>query len=193
MNSQPHLLVYISGHGYGHVAQTAPVLDTLATLMPDLKLTIQTSVSPRYLRSRITPEFHYIQGMVDPGMEMVSALEVDARRSMRAYMDFHADWEARVNAESRLIEQLAPNLVLSNVAYLPLASAAGLGIPAVAMCSLNWADIFRYFCGDMPDAAGMLQQMELAYRQAESFLRVTPSMPMSWLANQRVIGPVSQP
>lgn len=124
---------------------------------------------------------------------MVSALEVDAQRSMQAYADFHADWEARIKAGSALIEQIAPDVVLSNVVYLPLASAARSGIPAIAMCSLNWADIFRYFCTDMPRAADILQQIEHAYLQAESFLRITPAMPMPWLARQQVIGPVSQP
>ena len=193
MNPQPHLLVYISDHGYGHVAQTAPVINTLAALLPGLRLTIKTSISPQHLRSRITPEFHYIHGTVDPGMEMVSALEVDAQRSMQAYADFHTDWQARVEAESALIEQIAPDVVLSNVTYLPLISTARSGIPAIAMCSLNWADIFRYFCRDMPGAADMLQQIEQSYLQAESFLRLTPAMPMPWIGKQQSAGPVSQP
>lgn len=126
-------------------------------------------------------------------MEMVSALEVDAQRSMLAYADFHANWEARIKAESGLIGQIAPDVVLSNVAYLPLASATKQGIPAVAMCSLNWADIFRYFCSGMPDAADILQQIENAYQQAGSFLRLTPAMPMPWLRRQQTFGLVSQP
>lgn len=193
MNSHPHLLVCISGHGYGHVAQTAPVLNALAALIPGLKLTIRTSIPLQHLRSRIRPEFHYLAEIVDPGMEMVSALEVNPEASMKTYAEFHANWEGRVRSETGLLQKIAPDAVLSNVAYLPLAGAARLGIPAIAMCSLNWADIFRYFCGDMPGATEIQQQIEQAYLQAESFMRLTPAMPMPWLPNQRLIGPIAQP
>jgi hypothetical protein len=188
---QAHLLVCISGHGFGHVAQTAPVLNALKQLVPELQLTIRSSVPLVHLRSRIPHEFNYVQEAVDPGMLMVSALEVDATRSLEAYAEFHQDWEARIEDEARLIGALKPDVVLSNVAYLPLAGAARLEIPAVAMCSLNWADILRDFCGDMPGAAAILQQIEQAYLQSD-FLRLTPAMPMPWLEGQHLIGPVAQ-
>lgn len=190
---QPHLLVCISGHGFGHVAQTAPVVNALKQLLPDLRLTIRSSVPLGHLRSRMPHEFHYLEEAVDPGMQMVSALEVDEDASFKSYVAFHAEWDTRIQAESELIAALSPDLVLTNVAYLPLEGAVRLGIPAVAMCSLNWADIFRDFCGEMPGAAQILQQIERAYQHAETFLRLTPAMPMPWMLQQRNIGPVAQP
>lgn len=189
----PHLLVCISGHGYGHVAQTAPVLNALRQLVPDLQLTLRTSVPLAHLRSRIPAEFHYLQEAVDPGMEMVSALEVDAERSFQAYADFHHDWEARITAEEKLLSELAPDAVLCNVAYLPLAAAARLDIPAVAMCSLNWTDIFSAFCDQIPGAEVILAQQQQAYLQADAFLRLSPAMPMAWMPHVHEMGPVAQP
>ncbi|HZV98000.1 MAG TPA: hypothetical protein VFF74_03325 [Methylophilaceae bacterium] len=193
MRLSPHLLVCISGHGYGHVAQVAPILNALAELIPDLRLTLRTTVPLAYLRKRITPEFHYLPEATDFGMIMHSALEVDAAASMQAYAEFHNDWTAKVAAESQVIASLAPDMVLSDVAYLPLAGAAALGIPSAAMCSLNWADVFSHYCGDQPGAAQILRQIEQAYLQATVFLRLKPAMPMPWLINQRSIGPVAQP
>ena len=191
MNKTPHLLGCISGHGYGHVAQVAPVLNTLHKLLPGLHLTLRTTVPEAHLRSRITPEFRYIAQSTDFGMHMLSALEVDVAASMAAYAEFHTDWQAKVETESASIAELAPDLVLSDVAYLPLAGAACLGIHSVAMCSLNWADIFRHFCNDEPGAAEILQQIESAYAHSEAFLCLQPAMPMSWLMNQRSISPVA--
>lgn len=190
---QPHLLVCISGHGFGHVAQTAPVLNALAQLVPNLRLTVRSSVPLAHLRSRITPEFHHIAEAADPGMEMVSALEVDAECSFRAYADFHNNWEVRVAEEAKWIGALAPDVVLSNVAYLPLAAAGRLGLPAIAMCSLNWADIFGYFCGSLQGAAEIHAQIQQAYLQADAFLRLSPAMPMAWLPHIRTLAPVAQP
>jgi UDP:flavonoid glycosyltransferase YjiC (YdhE family) len=190
--SKPHLVVCISGHGYGHVAQTAPVLNELARLVPGLRLTLRTSVPLEHLKSRIQTEFHYVHTLVDPGMEMVSALEVDSERSLRAYADFHRNWERRVAEEERLLARLAPDAVLTNVAYLPLIGAARRGVPALAMCSLNWADIFDYFCADMPGAAEIGRQIRQAYRHAEIFLRLTPGMPMEWMPHLQETGPVAR-
>ena len=190
---QPHLLICISGHGFGHVAQTAPVVNALKQLLPDLRLTIRSSVPLGHLRSRMPHEFHYLEEAVDPGMQMVSALEVDEDASFKSYLAFHAEWNMRIQAESDLIAALTPDLVLTNVAYLPLEGAARLGIPAVAMCSLNWADIFRDFCGEMSGAAQILEQIERAYQHADTFLRLTPAMPMPWMLQQRTLGPVAQP
>ncbi|HEU4708313.1 MAG TPA: hypothetical protein VFS17_03285 [Methylophilaceae bacterium] len=192
MNPPPHLLVCISGHGYGHVAQTAPVLNALSRLVPDLRLTVRTSIPSAHLKSRIAVEFHHIEESVDPGMEMHTALEVDTDASMRAYARFHENWERRLQDEAQRIAGLSPDLVLSNVAYLPLAGAARKGIPAIAMCSLNWADIFHHFCADRVGAQEILQQIEQAYLQADTFLRLTPAMPMPWLKNQLTLEPVAQ-
>lgn len=193
MNKTPHLLVCISGHGYGHAAQVAPVLNTLHRLVPGLQLSLRTALPEAYLRSRVMPEFRYIGQSTDFGMQMLSALEVDIAASMCAYAEFHADWEGMVEAESAAIAGLAPDLVLSDVAYLPLAGAARLGIPSIAMCSLNWADIFRYFCSSEVGATEILQQIESAYLGSNAFLCLQPGMPMAWLTNRRSISPVAQP
>ena len=193
MNNRPHLLVCISGHGNGHVAQVAPVLNALQKLLPDIQLTVRTSVPLAYLRSRIAPEFRYIAQSTDFGMVMQSALATEAEASMRAYVEFHADWYAKVKTESALIAEIVPDLVLSDVAYLPIAGAAQLDIPAIAMCSLNWADIFRHYCESMAGSDTILREMEQAYLQARMFLRLQPSMPMPWLGRQRAVGPVADP
>ena len=191
MNKTPHLLICISGHGYGHAAQVSPVLNVLHQLVPRLSFSLRTTLAEAHLRRLITSEFHYIAENTDFGMHMLTALDVDVSASMEAYREFHADWPARVRAEAVTIAELAPDLVLSDVAYLPLAGAAVLGIPSVAMCSLNWADIFRYFCHKTSGADLIVQQIEHAYAQSKAFLCLQPSMPMSWLSNRMSIGPVA--
>ncbi|MCX7172246.1 MAG: hypothetical protein NTY41_18745 [Proteobacteria bacterium] len=94
--------------------------------------------------------------------------------------------------EAEFLRQRQVELVLSNVAYLPLAGAAQAGIPAVAMCSLNWADLFFHYFGKEPWSAAIHAQMQSAYAGADAFLRVTPGMAMPTLNNLRIIGPIAQ-
>ena len=192
MKTAPHLLVCISAHGYGHVAQVAPILNLLRAKLPYLRISLRTTAPVCHLRSRIAGEFQYIEQASDFGMCMASAMQVKVEESFEAYSEFHADWDARIAQESEALALLAPDLVLSDVAYLPLAASVRLGIPSIAMCSLNWADIFRHYCSAFPGAEAIQQQIEQAYAGAHAFLRLTPGMPMTWLDNVVPVGPVAR-
>jgi len=48
-----HLLVDISAHGLGHLAQTAPVLDALASRLPTMRLTVRSALTRQQLARRI--------------------------------------------------------------------------------------------------------------------------------------------
>ena len=193
MEKRPHLLVCISGHGYGHLAQVAPVLNCLQARLSSLRLTVRTTIPQALLRQRIRPEFHYLQESTDFGMHMVSALAVDVASSVRAYQDFHTDWTARVSREAKRLQAIGADLVMTDVAYLPLAAAGKLGMPSVSLCSLNWADIFRHYCAHAPGAGRITEEIEAAYQECMCFMQPIPSMPMSWLSQRMPIGPIAEP
>jgi hypothetical protein len=175
----PHLVVSLSGHGFGHVAQTAPVLNRLHEIIPQLRITVRSAVPLAHLRSRIHAPFAHMQSQGDIGMVMSSAVDVLVEESGSAYRTFHAEWDTRVKNEAQLLRELGADMVLSNVGYLPLAGAQLAAIPNAALCSLNWADIYRHYCGDDTIAA----QIHHCYANADAFLRATPGMEMADLPN----------
>jgi len=182
-----HLVLSITGHGFGHVAQTAPALNLLHERLPQLRLTVRSAVPLAHLRSRIHAPFTHLPGEGDIGMVMSSALDVRAEESRAAYRAFHADWDRRIADEARLLRKLGADMVLSNVGYLPLAGAQRSGIPNAALCSLNWFDIYRHYCGDDAIAA----QIHACYANADAFLRITPGMAMETLPNLVPIAPIA--
>ncbi len=186
-----HLFVDISSHGFGHLAITAPVLNTLAEIVPNLRLSIRTRLPRSKLAERIRVPFTLIEERTDFGYVMVDATRIDHPASAAAYRQAHADWPASVAGEAAWLTRLKPDLVLTNVSYLPLAGAAQAGIPALSLCSLNWADLFAHYFADEPWAAAIHTEMLAAYRAADVFLRTTPGMPMDRLGNVRSIGPIA--
>ena len=185
-----HLFVDISAHGFGHLAQTAPLLNLLADCRP-LRLTIRSGLSQTQLARRIRAPFTHFHAASDFGFAMRDALNVDLEASAERYRDAYADWPQRVANEAGLLGQLAPDLVFSNVSPLPLAGATAARIPAVAMCSLNWADLFAHYYAGEAWAAPIHAAMQAAYAGANCFLRLTPGMPMDTLSNARTLDPVS--
>ena len=184
----PHLVVSISGHGFGHVAQTAPILNLLHARMPELRLTLRTSVPLAHLRSRIRAPFEYLSSEGDIGMVMSSALDVMPDESHASYLAFHANWEERISGEAHLLQILEADVVLSNVGYLALAGAQRAGIPNAALCSLNWFDIYSHYLDDRTIAAQILA----CYANADAFLRTTPGMAMSNLTNLVTLAPIAE-
>lgn len=184
----PHLVVSISSHGFGHVAQTAPILNLLHERMPQMRLTVRSAVPLAYLRSRIRMPFEYLPSHGDIGMVMSSALDVCIDDSQAIYRAFHSDWQIRVSEETRLLHDMEADMVLSNVGYLPLAGAQQGGIPNAALCSLNWFDIYRHYAGN--DAVAT--QIHACYANADAFLRPMPGMEMETLPNLVAVEPVAE-
>jgi len=187
-----HLFVDISAHGFGHLAQVAPVLNALGARLPALRLTVRSGLRSEHLRNRLAPDFTHITAAStsDVGY-LMHGIRVDLDASAAAYRSLHAGWAARVAAEAAFLSALAPDLILSDVAYLPLAGAVQAGIPALALSSLNWADLFAHYFAGRPWAAQIHDEMLAAYNGAECFVRLTPGMPMSDLQRVRSVGPVA--
>ena len=186
-----HLYVALSGHGFGHLAQVAPILNEWRRRWPEARLTLQSVVPETVVRERISGPFNLVVGAADFGMVMVDALEVNVAASLAAYRAFHAEWATRLAWQENLLREAMPDGLLADVPYLTLAAAARLNIPALALCSLNWADILAGYCPDEPDLPALRAPMLAAYHRAIAFLQPTPSMPMPDLRNARAIGPVA--
>lgn len=185
------LLVAVSAHGFGHFAQVAPVLNRLHRELPGLQLIVRTTLPQARLSTRLEVPFEWQQARDDFGMVQRNALQVDVTSSMAEYRALHARWEERVRQVAAELAACGPDLVFSDVPYLTLAAAKAAGIPAVAMCSLNWLAIFRHYSAGAPQAGPILRQMRQAYNSAELFLRCEPAMPMPELERVQDIGLVS--
>lgn len=191
MHTSPHLYVALSGHGFGHLAQVAPVLNAWQQHVPAGRLTIQSALPEAVVRQRIAGEFTLVHGVADFGMVMVDAVDAKVAESLAAYRAFHADWAGQLAWQEALLRTAAPDGVLADIPYLTLAAAARLQIPALALCSLNWADILASYVPDAPDLPALRASMLAAYNSAQAFLQPVPSMPMPDLHNAQPIGPIA--
>jgi hypothetical protein len=166
-------------------------LNALRQRRPAIRLTVQSMLPKAVLRERISGDFVVIAGAADFGMLMVDALEAKVAESLAAYRAFHAEWGERLAWQERVLREAAPDGVLADIPYLTLAAAARLNLPALALCSLNWADILQGYCANEPDLAVLRAPILAAYNSAVAFLQPAPSMPMPELDNARPIGPIA--
>lgn len=187
----PHLFLAVTAHGYGHLAQCAPVVEVLLRRVPGLSVTLQGDIDPAFARRRLPAGFTQIREAADVGLLMDGPLVTRWPESLEAYRAFEADYERRLERQMDLLRDLAPDLVLADVPWLPLDAARRLGIPAVGLCSLTWYDILQACPLRDQVPAGVLERMASAYGAADLFIRPAPSMPMDWLPNGVDVGPIA--
>ncbi len=180
------ILLDISSHGFGHIAQTAPIVNGLNR--PDFEWTVRSGAQHEILKRKLDFPFEWISEATDIGMAMKNAIDVDVIATEKAYAFLHRDWEAKVEKEAQWISSF--DLVLSNVSYLPLKAAHLAGVPGAAFCSLNWADLYWHYCKLSQGAEKIHEQILDAYRSAQ-FFRITPAMPMPDLEQAIAIGPIA--
>ena len=149
-------------------------------------------MSSEVLRAHLHVSFDHIAEGPDIGIHMADSLDVLVEETFSAYAELHHEWSRQVQREARRLRDLAPDYMLSNIAYLPLAAAAEAGIPSAALCSLNWAECFLAYCRDYPGADAIYREMIAAYGEAKTFFNPAPSMPMPGLDNLQAVGPIAR-
>ncbi|MEN9503459.1 MAG: hypothetical protein RI964_2744 [Pseudomonadota bacterium] len=185
-----HLVVDISAHGFGHIAQTSAVLNALD--VSNLRLTIRSAAAESVLRGRIRHPFTLIPWKQDEGVVMFDAMRANIPATFAWYQQFHAEYAQHRQAATAALAALEPDVLFANVPYLSLDAAADLGVPSVAMCSLNWADVFWAYCHALPEAGKIHADILNAYSRASVFLTPTPSMDMHPAIPTQRIAPMAQ-
>ena len=177
------LLTYITAHGFGHLAQTAEVLVALARHWPDAEFGIATALPEAVVRRRLEPAIAARRILLLPeptgadiGMRMHDAVSVDIAASRSAYTRILAAWEAHIATLQGQMAQFEAQIVLSNIAFLPLEAAKRLGLPSVAWCSLEWASIYAHYCHGQPVDTSVQQRLRNAYACADRFVQPIPHL-----------------
>lgn len=182
-----NLVVVISGHGFGHAAMTAPLIQALHERCSGLNIVVRSNLPEQHLRTLMPFEFEHLQESTDFGMTMFDAFKVDTDKSLIRYQHLHQHWHEHINKEAERLTQLQTDYLISNIAYLPLAAASQLSIPAIAYGCLNWAEIFQYYFSEQRQ---IYRQIFDAYTSAARIIRTQPAMPMTGLASETV-GPIA--
>ncbi len=174
----PHILFDISAHGLGHIAQSAPVVDAVVALRPDVRITVRSGIPMEALRRRISSPFEHLETADDFGLSMSSSFIVDRDATRCRYRELHDRLDRTLDELAETMRLASVDLVVSNIGYLALGAATRAGIENVAFSSINWHDVVRHYCGSGDEMASILRDMARIYHGAGQFLRLEPGTAM---------------
>ena len=168
-----NIAVYISGHGFGHLAQTAPVLNQLYQSRPTCRFLVRCSLPAVELRARLHFDFELESEPVDLGVIQKSAIEEDQEESITQMRAWTADLDARIDREITLLKAFKPDLVLSDISPLAFPAARALAVPGIGLATLDWHTIYSHWL-DANDP--VIQALKRAYEVCD--LLLSPPMAM---------------
>ncbi|MBF0294139.1 MAG: hypothetical protein HQL96_03035 [Magnetococcales bacterium] len=183
----------VSGHGFGHFSQVAPILNQLAQTLPDPEIHVTGGVPQELIARMLVRPFTHDPHNRDVGLLQTDPLVVDRQATAEAVRRLHRDWPEKVAAEARLMAAWSPDLVLADIPYLSLAAARAVGVPSVAIASLTWDEVLAAYLPDHPELGQWLALMRDAYAAATLALLVTPALPVHPFPRSEIIPAITTP
>jgi hypothetical protein len=182
----------ISGHGFGHASQVIPVLNELATRVPNLSVVLRTTVPAWIFQPRLRVPFEIEAVEQDVGCIQDGPLQIDVKKTWQAYREFHRDWEQRLTGEIEAIRRRAPRLIVSDVSYLAIEGGADTGVPTVALSSLSWDRVLDGLSGSQDSDPSLIRCIAGSYGRADLMLRIAPGLAMPAFRHLIDVGPVME-
>ncbi len=179
-----NVAVYISGHGFGHLAQMAPVLNQVYTLRPDCKFLIRCALPEAEIRARLQFECELERTPVDVGVVQKTAIEEDREASIFGIRQWLLTIDDRINREIQLLRTFKAALVISDISPLAFPAARALEVPGLGLATLDWFTIYSHWlsAGD-----AVLEKLNAAYSQCDLLLTPPMAMDMHVFPNQQKI------
>ena len=117
----------------------------LNQLSDDFDIHIKSKVPESLFSLGFKKPFRYLSQPVDTGCCHSDSLEVDAEETFKCLVDFqNHSW---VDAEKKWLQENQVDIVLSDVASMPLKAAHELGIPSILIGNFTWHDIYCHLPG----------------------------------------------
>jgi L-arabinokinase len=159
------LVLYVSGHGFGHATRCAALLVALRALAPDLRVHVRTDAPAWIFRER-DAEVAVSEAALDPGVVQSTGLDVDAAATFEAHRVFQERWSGLVESEARWLRSVDARLVVSDAPPLALEAASHAGVPSRVVANFTWDWIFDQWAADDPRWRPVAARYRAAYARA---------------------------
>ena len=194
MSNRKHIAYYISAHGYGHGVRSCDILRALAGLRPDLRFTLITMLPEPFLRNRLPAgDWTFRAVSFDVGMVQRDSIRVDVAATLAAVRSLCDRRGEMVKQEVEWLRRERVDLVVADIAAIPLEAAGDAGIPALAVGNFAWDWIYDEFAERDPAWSDLVRQFAEGYRCATLLLRLPFSEPMEAFPRREDIPLVAVP
>jgi hypothetical protein len=168
----PRVAFYITGHGFGHATRMGAVATTLAAQVPDLCLTVVSSIPQWLVELSFPPGTTLRARALDVGVVQHDSIRLDQAATLQAYGRLLEVLPGIVREEAEHLRHDAVELVVADIppAAFPIARAAG--VPGVGISNFTWDWIYTPYVRAQPAFAHLVDRIREAYAEGDCLLRL---------------------
>ncbi|MBL8143985.1 MAG: hypothetical protein JNM38_22915 [Acidobacteria bacterium] len=172
MSTPADIVVYVSGHGFGHASRDIEVINAILDARPATRIQVRTYAARWLFDLTIRGTIDYRHVSCDTGVIQVDSLRPDLPATVRAAREFYATIDTRVAAEADALRATGARLVIADLPPLAFAAAHRAGIPSVALGNFTWDWIYDGYQRLLGDAAWIPGWMREAHALANEAWRM---------------------
>lgn len=181
------VIFYVSGHGFGHSARTATVIDRLLRERSGIRVIVKTSAPEWFFREQIGGDFEFYPLECDTGVIQADSLNLDPGASLEAYSGFLERLEETADAEAGFAARKNCRLIVGDIPPLAFEAAARAGIASLGIANFSWDWIYEPYVEKQPEYRYLLSSIREGYRKTGLLLRLPFSGEMDAFPNARDI------
>lgn len=184
-----HVCLDIFDHGYGHLAQIAPVANRLRIHIPDIKLTIWSRIPAGVVSRFVSGPIQFAPAAAEAKVHTAGPSKILVEETATEFRGLHENWPDVILHEAQALNALSPDILVTNITYSSLATAHQLRVPTVSVSSLNWADIYETYCEAYKGSPNITEQISTDFNSVDAFLQLQLHLRMLRIENCTSIGP----
>lgn len=173
------LAVYITGHGYGHATRTIEILTAVRRRLPSVRIHLCTTVPKAIIERRLAGPFSLRSVALDVGAAERNTLDVDEDRTLAWWQDLMARREELLRQETEFLSRNRVDAILFDIPPLAAELAARSGVPAFALGSFGWDEIYEAYAPTRPAFHTAAKEIRGWYGKTAMLLQMRLGTPMA--------------
>lgn len=164
----PDIVLYTSGHGFGHAVRCAELCRALLRQDPVPTVQVRTE-APAWI---FPPGIDIVRRRLDVGVIQPDSLRIDPLATLARYAEHAEHEDALIAAEATELRAAGARLVVADIPSAAFAVAERAGVPGVGLANFSWDWIYEPYVADVPDYAPLLDRLRDQYARATRLLRL---------------------
>lgn len=190
LTTAPHIVWYLTAHGYGHGVRSTAVMQALRRECSDVRLTVVSALPEDFLRDRLRgfPDgaLAFRRAAFDVGLVQLDSVRADIPATLEKVTALLARRPALLEEETIWLRSAGVNVVVADIPAIPLTAAARAGLPRVAIGNFSWDWIYAPYAETDARWRPAVDAFRADYANADVLLQYPLSPDMSATFPRRI-------
>lgn len=196
--SKLRLLLYVSGHGFGHISRSMETLirillkkmDWTATVISGRAESFINTLDPKQGWGEVRNRVRFRNAYPDVGIEQKDSLGMDLEATAAKIESFRKERNRFLETEEREIRKEGADILISDSGSLPFVLSKSLGFPSLFLGSFTWDFIYSHYKNEI--FTSFAEEIREEYLLCDLGLILPLSCPVDSIPERKEIGLVGR-